>query len=102
MKNTLGSDRRSSLARKFQELALAQRVEQHYSKDKILELYLNQVFLGNNVYGVGTAARFYFHEPASELYAAAGGAARRPDPRARASTTRSRTRTRRSSAATTC
>ena len=66
VKNTLGSND-VSLARKFQELALAQRVEQHYSKDKILELYLNQVFLGNNVYGVGTAARFYFHEPASEL-----------------------------------
>ena len=66
VKNTLGS-KDVSLARKFQELALAQRVEQHYSKDKILELYLNQVFLGNNVYGVGTAARFYFHEPASQL-----------------------------------
>ena len=66
VKNTLGSND-VSLERKFQELALAQRVEQHYSKDKILELYLNQVFLGNNVYGVGTAARFYFHEPASQL-----------------------------------
>ena len=66
VKNTLGSDD-VSLARKFQELALAQRVEQHYSKDKILELYLNQVFLGNNVYGVGTAARFYFHKSAADL-----------------------------------
>ena len=76
VKNTLGSND-VSLARKFQELALAQRVEQHYSKDKILELYLNQVFLGNNVYGVGTAARFYFHEPASQLSLRRGGAARR-------------------------
>jgi membrane peptidoglycan carboxypeptidase len=56
-----------SLARKFEELALAQRVEQQYSKDQILELYMNNVFLGNNVYGIGTAARFYFHKPASAL-----------------------------------
>ena len=91
-----------SLARKFQELALAQRVEQHYSKDKILELYLNQVFLGNNVYGVGTAARFYFHKPASNSRCAEAAHARRPEQGARASTTRSRTRTRRGFAATTC
>jgi len=71
VKNTLGSGDRS-LARKFQELAVAQRVEQRYSKDKILELYLNDVFLGNNVYGIGTAARFYFHKPASQLTLAEG------------------------------
>jgi membrane peptidoglycan carboxypeptidase len=71
VKNTLGSNT-VSLARKFQELALAERVEQHYSKDKILELYLNDVFLGNNVYGIGTAARFYFHKPASDLTLAEG------------------------------
>src|SRR4029453_4795686 len=54
----LNSDQ--SITRKFEELALAQRVEQQYTKDQILELYLNNVFLGNNVYGIGTAARFYF------------------------------------------
>ena len=95
VKNTLGSTPTQSLERKFQELALAQRVEQNYSKDKILELYLNQVFLGNNVYGIGTAAQFYFHEPASELSLAQARAARRPEQGARANTTRSRTRTRR-------
>ncbi|HLB39363.1 MAG TPA: biosynthetic peptidoglycan transglycosylase, partial [Actinomycetota bacterium] len=68
VKNTLGLDPSDqSLTRKFQELALAQRVEQRYTKDKILELYLNDVFLGNNVYGIGTASRFYFHKPASQL-----------------------------------
>src|SRR5262245_5454747 len=66
VKNTLGSTN-PTLERKFKELALAERVEQHYSKDQILELYLNDVFLANNVYGIGTAARFYFHEPASQL-----------------------------------
>jgi membrane peptidoglycan carboxypeptidase len=68
VKNTLGLDpSEQSLTRKFQELALAQRVEQRYTKNKILELYLNDVFLGNNMYGIGTASRFYFRKPASQL-----------------------------------
>ena len=81
VKNTLEIDPTDkSLARKFQELALAQRVEQRYPKDRILALYLNDVFLGNNVYGIGTAARFYFHKPASKLTLARRCAARRADP----------------------
>ena len=66
VKNTIGTNT-PTLERKFKELALAERVEQHYSKDQILELYLNDVFLANNVYGIGTAARFYFHESAANL-----------------------------------
>jgi membrane peptidoglycan carboxypeptidase len=68
VKLTLGldpSDR--SIGRKFQELALAMRVEQKYSKSRILEMYLNQVYLGNNVYGIATASRFYFHVRAAKL-----------------------------------
>jgi penicillin-binding protein 1A len=68
VKNTLGldpSDR--SFERKFQELALAIRVEEKYTKEQILELYLNQIYLGNGVYGIGTASKFYFHKPASKL-----------------------------------
>jgi membrane peptidoglycan carboxypeptidase len=68
VKNTLGLDPNDqSFARKFKELALAERVEQHYSKDQILELYLNDVYLANNVYGIGTAARYYFHTSAAHL-----------------------------------
>ena len=68
VKNTLGLDPNDqTLARKFKELALAERVEQHYTKDQILELYLNDVYLANNVYGVGTAARYYFHKSAATL-----------------------------------
>ena len=68
VKNTLGLDASDqSLERKFQELALALRVEEKYGKDRILSMYLNQVYLGNNVYGIGTASQFYFHKPASEL-----------------------------------
>ncbi|GIU97637.1 MAG: hypothetical protein KatS3mg013_1440 [Actinomycetota bacterium] len=68
VKNTLGLDPTDqSFERKFQELALALRVEERYSKDEILELYLNQVYLGNGVYGIGTAARFYFRTSPADL-----------------------------------
>jgi penicillin-binding protein 1A len=68
VKLTLGLDASDrSFGRKFQELALAMRVEQKYSKDRILEMYLNQVYLGNNVYGIATAAQFYFHTRAAKL-----------------------------------
>jgi membrane peptidoglycan carboxypeptidase len=66
--STLGLDRfDQSVEGKFQELALAIRVEQHYSKSKIFELYLNQVYMGNGVYGFGTASQFYFRKPAKDL-----------------------------------
>jgi membrane peptidoglycan carboxypeptidase len=68
VKNTLEDDPNDqTISRKFKELALAERVEQHYTKDQIFELYLNEVFLSNNVYGIGTAARFYFHKSAEHL-----------------------------------
>jgi membrane peptidoglycan carboxypeptidase len=73
VKNTLGFDPNDkSFTRKFQELALALRVEQKYTKDQIFDLYLNQVYLGHGVYGIGTAAQYYFHEPASKLSLAQG------------------------------
>jgi penicillin-binding protein 1A len=60
-----------SIEGKFQELALSIRVEQRYSKEKILELYLNQVYLGSykgaSAYGIGTASQFYFRKPARDL-----------------------------------
>ena len=68
VKNTLGIDPNDrTFARKFQEAALAMRVEQTYSKNRIFSMYLNQVYLGNNVYGIGTASQFYFHKEASKL-----------------------------------
>jgi len=68
VKNTLGLnpyDR--TYDRKLQELALAIRVEQKYTKDQIFELYLNQLYMGNGVYGIGTAAQYYFGKKASKL-----------------------------------
>lgn len=68
VKNTLGLDPNDqSIERKFQEAALAIKVEENYTKDQILTLYLNQVFFGNNVYGISTASQFYFDKPPSEL-----------------------------------
>jgi membrane peptidoglycan carboxypeptidase len=66
--STLGQDRfDQSIEGKLQELALAIRVEQRYSKERIFELYLNQVYMGNGVYGFGTASEFYFRTPPRKL-----------------------------------
>lgn len=56
-----------SYTRKIAEAILALRVEKHYSKDKILEMYLNQVYFGNLSYGIEKAARRYFKKPAKRL-----------------------------------
>ncbi len=56
-----------SYTRKLAEAILAVRVEKHYSKDKILEMYLNQVYFGNLSYGIEKAARRYFKKPAKRL-----------------------------------
>ena len=49
-----------TITRKIKEAILAYRVTKIYSKEKILELYLNQIYLGNNSYGIAAAARSYF------------------------------------------
>ncbi|NDG05027.1 MAG: penicillin-binding protein, partial [Alphaproteobacteria bacterium] len=56
-----------SLMRKFREAILALRIDQALSKDRILELYLNQIFLGQRSHGVATAALNYFNKTLSEL-----------------------------------
>lgn len=56
-----------TLKRKIAEAALAFRVERHYNKTRILELYLNQVYWGNQSYGIEKAARRYFRKPAKDL-----------------------------------
>lgn len=59
--------RERSLYRKIREAVLAQRIERALDKDRILELYLNQIYLGNRAYGVAAAALNYFDKPLSEL-----------------------------------
>lgn len=56
-----------TINRKVAEAVLALRLEQVFSKDQILEMYLNQVYWGHNTYGVETAAKSYFNKPATEL-----------------------------------
>ncbi len=66
MKNFLLSGDRSA-ERKVKEIILASRLEETLSKDKILELYLNEIFLGQNSYGVAAAAQTYFNKPLADL-----------------------------------
>ncbi|MCL6583752.1 MAG: PBP1A family penicillin-binding protein [bacterium] len=56
-----------SLSRKIKEAILAIQIEQRYTKNEILELYLNQIYLGNGAYGVEAAARAIFGKSVREL-----------------------------------
>lgn len=56
-----------SMTRKLKEAVLAVRMERTFTKDHILELYLNEIFLGNRSYGVAAAALNYFNKPLAEL-----------------------------------
>jgi len=68
MKNFLLDGSRSA-ERKIKEIILAVRIEQVMDKERILELYLNEIFLGQNSYGVAAAAQTYFNKPLTELTA---------------------------------
>ena len=56
-----------SLRRKLREAYLAWRLEQHYTKDQILALYLNQMYYGNFAFGIEAAAQIFFGKPAPQL-----------------------------------
>lgn len=61
----LGNEK--SLERKIKEAILAFRIERAYSKEKILELYLNEIYFGYGAYGVGAAALNYFNKSLNEI-----------------------------------
>ena len=65
-KNFLLTNERS-MERKVKEAILAIRIERAYSKDKILELYLNEIYLGLNSYGVAAAGLTYFNKELNDL-----------------------------------
>lgn len=65
-KNTLLSSERSFL-RKYQELAVSIAIEQRYSKDQILEMYLNSVFFGGTTFGIQDAAKAYYNKAPKDL-----------------------------------
>ncbi|HEY7878006.1 MAG TPA: transglycosylase domain-containing protein, partial [Gemmatimonadaceae bacterium] len=59
--------REKTLTRKMKEAKIAREIERLYPKSKILELYLNQIYLGNGAYGVETAAQRYFGKSVRDL-----------------------------------
>lgn len=61
----LSSER--TYTRKIKELILSWRIEKAFSKNEILELYLNRIYLGNGSYGIAAAAQTYFSKPLNEL-----------------------------------
>lgn len=63
--STAASDR--TLKRKAQEAWLALNVEQHFSKNQILEFYINKVYMGNGVYGMQSAAQYYYGKDLDNL-----------------------------------
>ena len=59
--------RENTAGRKWREMVVALKLEAHYSKDKLLLLYLNRVYLGSGNYGFEDAAQFYFEKSARDL-----------------------------------
>lgn len=66
VKNSLLTHERSFL-RKYQEILLAAEIERRYSKNQILEMYLNSVYFGRGAYGVGAGAQKFFDKKVSDL-----------------------------------
>lgn len=64
---TIFLTRQKTLSRKFKELLLTLQIEHRYSKDEILQLYLNQIYFGGGAYGVEAASRLYFSKHTQEL-----------------------------------
>ena len=61
VKNTYLTNEKT-IKRKIREAILALKVEQNFTKDQILEMYLNAIYFGNNVYGIANASEFYFQK----------------------------------------
>jgi penicillin-binding protein 1A len=59
--------RKKTYSRKLHEIILAYRIEDELSKDQILELYMNQIYLGERAFGFGSAARIYFGKDIQDL-----------------------------------
>ncbi|MDQ8039338.1 MAG: penicillin-binding protein 1A [Rickettsiella sp.] len=59
--------REKTFLRKFTEILLSLKIEREFTKDQILELYLNKIFLGNRAYGISAAAQVYFDKTLNQL-----------------------------------
>ncbi|MBY0544547.1 MAG: transglycosylase domain-containing protein, partial [Gammaproteobacteria bacterium] len=60
-------DPKKTYTRKLKEILLAMKIEKELSKQKILDLYLNKIYLGNRAYGVGAAAQVYYGKSLNQL-----------------------------------
>jgi penicillin-binding protein 1A len=69
--------REKTITRKLREVLLAWKIEANLSKDEILQLYVNQIFLGQRAYGFAAAAQIYFGKQLRDLSPCRGGNARR-------------------------
>lgn len=63
-----------TITRKLKEIKLTRQLEKRYSKDDILEMYLNTIYFGHNCYGLENAANFYFGKKAEDLTLSEGAA----------------------------
>lgn len=66
-RNVVLLDRRRKFSRKFKELFTALQIERNYSKEQILEFYLNQIYFGAQAYGIQAAAKAYFNKDVKDL-----------------------------------
>lgn len=60
-------NKHKTFSRKFNEILLAYKIEQAFTKDEILSLYLNKIYFGHNQYGITEASKYYFSKKVSEL-----------------------------------
>lgn len=67
VKNALLGDTSTRYVRKLREVILAFALEYRYSKDELLELYMNSIYYGRGAWGIGDAARIYFGKPVRDL-----------------------------------
>ena len=82
VKQEILKDDSPTFERKLQEASTAIQLERRYSKDRILELYLNAIYFGNGAYGIEAAAHQYFGKPGDRPQRRARRAHRRADPAA--------------------
>ncbi len=67
VRNAFGLGYEKTITRKLQEVILAIQVERRYTKNEVLEMYLNQIYFGHSAYGVQAASKLYFNKDVSQL-----------------------------------
>jgi 1A family penicillin-binding protein len=66
-RNLILNDKRKTVSRKLQEIMLSVEIEKNFSKEQILEMYLNEVYYGSRAYGIQAASKVYFNKPLDKL-----------------------------------